>query len=434
VHRVAREHLRAAIASVLAQTWPGWELILLDDASGDPHVTETLEEAARRDPRIRTAARASNGGISVAANEVVAMARGSYVAFLDHDDVLHPRALELVARFLAWQPRTDYLFSDEDKLDQAGRHTEPCLKPGWSRQLLLATNYVSHLRVVRTDLLRTLGGYREGFEGAQDYDLALRAVAAGACFAHLPGVLYHWRAGARSMARAAAAKPAANARAATALLEHARGFLGGREPAVEELLPSASLFALSWEPLRPLTAEVVPGGLDPETFLRSLARARAPVVVVAPPDGLSVEALEALVARLDVPATAVVSARLLRHGRVRHSGWAATPDGRLLDPWRGAAASSPGYYNWMLAPGSRLAPPPWGWVGRREALIQGLAAAPDVPAAWRLWVGLARLGLDVVCAPIDLVAGSVRGDLTGSPPLQGLPWQWSPWVAGLGLG
>ncbi|MFZ5787842.1 MAG: glycosyltransferase family 2 protein, partial [Acidobacteriota bacterium] len=193
VHRVAAAHLREAIDSVRGQTHDGWELIIVADGPPDPAVERAIAAAALHEPRVRVLRRAATGGIAIASDDGIAAARGDFVAFLDHDDLLHPRALEIVARQLALTPDADWLFTDEDVIDEEGLHARPCVKPGWSRHLLLSFNYVAHLRVVRRAALEHVGRHRPGLDGAQDYDLALRVLAAGGRFVHVPGVLYHWR-------------------------------------------------------------------------------------------------------------------------------------------------------------------------------------------------------------------------------------------------
>ena len=106
----------------------------------------------------------------------------------------------------------------------------------------------------------------------------------------------------------------------------------------------------------------------------------------------------------------------------------------MIDPLRGMAARSPGYYNLALHTTPRLAPPPCGWVASREALLEAWDAVAGTPSPWRFWVGLQRLGLEVVSAPVDLPAGRV-----GAEPMPALPegatvaWSASEWVDRLGL-
>lgn len=194
--------LRECLDSVLAQSYPRWQLCIADDASSDPEVRKTLESYAQQDDRIELTFRASNGHISAASNTAFSLVRGEFVALLDHDDCLSPHALLRVAKALQEHPDAGLLYSDEDKITAEGVRYDPHFKPQWNPDLLLAQNYISHLGVYRTSLLRELGGFREGYEGAQDHDLALRVTERlqPGQIVHIPFVLYHWRASAGSTA------------------------------------------------------------------------------------------------------------------------------------------------------------------------------------------------------------------------------------------
>lgn len=187
--------LRKAIASVRAQIYPHWELCICDDASPGEAVWTVLREAAAADPRIKVVRRPVNGHISAATNSALGLAAGEFVALMDHDDLLPERALYEVAAVLDRHPDADLIYSDEDKIDADGRRFEPNLKTDWNPELLLGQNMVSHLGVYRRSLLNEVGGLREGFEGSQDYDLALRIAerTTPARIHHIPWVLYHWR-------------------------------------------------------------------------------------------------------------------------------------------------------------------------------------------------------------------------------------------------
>ena len=186
--------LREMIGSVRAQVYPHWELCVADDASTQPHVRAILREAAAADPRIRLVLRERNGNISAASNSALALATGDFAALLDHDDVLPPHALLTMAHAIRANPRADILYSDEDKLDSDGHRYDPYFKPDYSPELLAGQNFISHLGVYRLSMLRELGGLREGFEGSQDYDLALRMAArTRGPVVHVPHILYHWR-------------------------------------------------------------------------------------------------------------------------------------------------------------------------------------------------------------------------------------------------
>ncbi|MFO1322758.1 MAG: glycosyltransferase family 2 protein [Burkholderiales bacterium] len=210
VHDVPERFLAATLASVRAQGYPRWELCAVDDASTAPAVRETLAAAAAADDRIRVMRRAANGGIARATNDALAMANGEFCAFLDHDDVLAPDALLCMAEALAGHPDAAYLFSDEDKLDEHGNRTRPWFKPAWDGEWMRTTNCALHFAVVRAALLRELGGLAEGVDGAQDWDLALRAeeAAGRARIVRVPRVLYHWRELPGSTAASAFEKPA----------------------------------------------------------------------------------------------------------------------------------------------------------------------------------------------------------------------------------
>ncbi|MEO7600211.1 MAG: glycosyltransferase, partial [Opitutus sp.] len=185
-----------AIESVRAQIYPHWELCIANDASSAPHVRRILDDYARRDARIRITHRETNGHISAASNSALGLVTGEFVALLDHDDEFAPHALSEVLFALIEKPTLEYLYSDEDKIDELGRRSDPYFKPDWNPDLLLGQNYTCHLSVYRASLLRELGGFREGFEGSQDWDLALRATAKlpSDKIHHIPHVLYHWRA------------------------------------------------------------------------------------------------------------------------------------------------------------------------------------------------------------------------------------------------
>ena len=188
--------LRRCVESVLEQAYPHWELCIADDASPEPQVMRILQEYAATDSRIRIERRSSNGHISASSNTALRLATGEYVALLDHDDELHPLALYEVVRALQQNPEWQLIYTDEDKIDETGRRYDPYMKPDWNYDLLLSHNCVSHLGVYKRELLNEIGGFREGYEGSQDWDLALRCIErlSPREIGHVPRVLYHWRA------------------------------------------------------------------------------------------------------------------------------------------------------------------------------------------------------------------------------------------------
>jgi glycosyltransferase involved in cell wall biosynthesis len=208
VHDPPIEFLERAIESVRAQVCEGWELCIVDDGSTNQNVRAALERWHSADPRIRVACLEQNVNISAATNKAAALAGGEFLLFFDHDDELTPDAVGEIALFLTEQPGVDALYSDDDKIDVSGRRYAPQFKPDWSPELLLSYMYLSHVFVVRRALFESVGGMRVGFEGAQDYDLALRVAERTSAFGHIPRVLYHWRALPGSTATSGAAKPA----------------------------------------------------------------------------------------------------------------------------------------------------------------------------------------------------------------------------------
>ncbi|MGY0650767.1 glycosyltransferase family 2 protein [Luteimonas sp. A537] len=208
VYNTPEDYLRRCIESVRAQVYPHWELCLVDDASPDPRVAEVLAGYASLDPRIRVIRRERNGHISEASNTALEAARGEYVALLDHDDEITAHALYLVVKAINEQPGLKLLYSDEDKLDANGTRFDPYFKPDWNPELLRSQNYLCHLGVYDASLVRAVGGFRRGFEGSQDHDLALRCAArlSPGEIGHVPHVLYHWRAIEGSTALSGSAK------------------------------------------------------------------------------------------------------------------------------------------------------------------------------------------------------------------------------------
>lgn len=207
VYDPPEDALARCIASVTAQSYPDWELCIVDDASPSPSVRRLLE--AQRDPRIRLHFRSENGHISAASQDALEAATGAFTLLLDHDDELAPHALLHVAEALAAHPGAEVLYSDEDKIDERGERCEPHFKPAFDPDLLLGQNYFGHLLIARTERMRAVGGFRRGYEGSQDHDLALRLTEGlpPDQVVDIPHVLYHWRMSAASTAGSSVAKP-----------------------------------------------------------------------------------------------------------------------------------------------------------------------------------------------------------------------------------
>ena len=214
--------LSRAIASVQAQGYLHWELCIADDASPNPETRALLDRFAQEDNRIKLMLREQNGHISAASNSAIEIASGEWLVLLDHDDELSPDALFWIAEAINRHPDCQLIYSDEDKMDQSGVRSDPYFKPDWNPDLFLSQNMFSHLGAYRTDLVRAVGGFRVGYEGSQDYDLALRCIERikPSQIHHIPRVLYHWRMHAQSTAQSINAKPYAMLAGARALNDH----------------------------------------------------------------------------------------------------------------------------------------------------------------------------------------------------------------------
>jgi O-antigen biosynthesis protein len=193
VYETPADVLAKMLRSVRAQSFEDWELCLVDDGSQKPQVREILDRAQSRDPRIRVRYRERNGGIVDSSNDALEMARGEFVALLDHDDTLHPDALAHVSGAIDSAPDVDYVYTDEDKIDARGRHSSPFLKPDWSPERMRTQMYTCHFSVLRRSLVEEVGGFDGEFEGSQDWDLILKVTERARRVVHVPLVLYHWR-------------------------------------------------------------------------------------------------------------------------------------------------------------------------------------------------------------------------------------------------
>lgn len=221
VYRTPGRFLVEMIESVRSQTYPNWELCIADGSEGDRRVLRILKKYRRKDSRIRFQINEKNFGISGNTNEAVKMASGDFIALLDHDDVLSPDALYEVASALHKNPDADLVYSDEDKFSEDVRDRfEPAFKPDFDWEYFRANNYICHLCVIRSSFLRKVGGFRDEYNGAQDFDLFLRCAEKARAIIHIPKVLYHWRCHQGSTAANPESKPYAVAAGKNALLAH----------------------------------------------------------------------------------------------------------------------------------------------------------------------------------------------------------------------
>ena len=195
VYNVRKEYLKDCLESILNQTYQNLEICIADDHSTNRDTLDILKEYEKKDSRIRIIYRKENGNISAASNTALQLVKGEFIAMVDNDDVLDKNAFYEAVKVLNINKKIDFIYTDEDKLNLDGIRCEPHFKPDYSPDTLLSTNYLCHLTILRTSIIKKIGGWRIGYEGAQDYDLFLRFVehTTRDKIYHIPKILYHWR-------------------------------------------------------------------------------------------------------------------------------------------------------------------------------------------------------------------------------------------------
>jgi GT2 family glycosyltransferase len=389
--------LERAIQAVLEQTYPHWELCITDDASTDPQVTQLLQRYAAMDPRIKVAFRPQNGHISAASNTALELCTGEFTALYDNDDDLPPTALYFLAWEILQHPDVGIIFTDEDKIDDHGRRSDPFFKTRWNLEMMLQENSVSHFGTYRTALLRSVGGFRLGMEGSQDWDLALRVAdqLQPRQIRLIPRILYHWRILASSVSSSLTAKPYAT----RAGLQALQDFLAPKGATVT-VAPSLGRLKLVHWPLP-----------DPPPSISIIIRATA--------DDADLDGLIQVLLQLALPQDPPCQVLLLDcarpvspHPRLRQLQVPAGMNPGAAKNW--AAAQSGAHYLIFLT--DNLVPPTAGWL--RELISQ--AARPEVGAVGPRW--LAANGL-VAEAGIALgVAGLAAPLFRGAHPSARTLW------------
>lgn len=195
VYNTPEKFLQEMIDSVKSQIYTNWELCLADDASSKPDVKEVLKQLMTEESRAKVVFRENNGHIAEASNSALEICTGEYVALLDHDDMLSPDALLQVAECISKHPEVDWIYTDEDKINETGYHFDPQMKGAWSPEMAITHNFTHHLTVIRKTLIEQVGLMRKGYEGAQDIDLFLRVSEKTTSdrIKHIPHICYHWR-------------------------------------------------------------------------------------------------------------------------------------------------------------------------------------------------------------------------------------------------
>lgn len=199
------EVFRALLDSVVNQTYPNFELCL-GDFGEDKQVKEIISDYSQRDSRIKSYIFPENKGIAENSNQILSRAKGEYIALLDHDDTISSNALFENVKLIN-QDDYDFIYSDKDKIDEQGNRFDPFFKPGWSPEIMLNANYLTHLNVMKTSIVKKVGAWDASTDGAQDWDLFLKVVAESKKIGHIQKILYHWRVIATSTAMSIETKP-----------------------------------------------------------------------------------------------------------------------------------------------------------------------------------------------------------------------------------
>jgi glycosyltransferase involved in cell wall biosynthesis len=290
VHNVDACWLKRAVESVQSQIYPQWELCIAEDCATVPHIRPLLRQMAADDSRIHVRYLEKNVNISLATNAAAELASGEFLLFLDQDDELTPDCLLELAKAIVRSPGVDIVYSDYDKIDLAGRRYGPVFKPDWSPELLLSYMYFGHIFAPRRELFLAEGGFRPGFEGCQDFDLALRLTDKPRRIAHIPRVLYHWRCLPTSTASSGAAKPEAFERGRRAIQEaiDRRGIDAKVSRPEFAVRRHFGLFQLDFPDTGPRVAIVIPAGKRLKRCIESI-RAKTSyrdyeIVVIDPGD------------------------------------------------------------------------------------------------------------------------------------------------------
>jgi GT2 family glycosyltransferase len=258
-----------AVRSIFDQAYTHWELCTVVDASSASRTLTLLERYAAKDARIKVRVRDSRENIAAASNTALEMATGEFVALLDPEDVLPSHALYWVAEAINRNPLAGLLYSDEDKIDGRGRRFDPNFRPDFNYELFLSQNMICHLGVYRRELICSLGGFRSGFDGAHDYDLALRVVTAipPGQIVHIPRILYHWRANTCCDALSRSKKHACENAGRRAVTEHLQSSGGG----TVDVAPEAPAYnrIRHAQPATPPLVSIVICTRDHEALLRT---------------------------------------------------------------------------------------------------------------------------------------------------------------------
>jgi GT2 family glycosyltransferase len=392
------EWLQECIDSVRSQTYSGWELIMVDDASQNTAIRTILKTAAQNDKRIKVDYNDTRSGISTTTNRAASHAVGDYLVFLDHDDLLDTYALAAFAQTLRDEGQNgniDVLYADEDRFDETRKRMHPGFKSEYSPDRLLTTNYIHHPVTIRRDLFEQLGGLRSQFDGSQDHDLLLRAVEICNRVVHIPDVLYHMRLHSGSLAANPNSKPKAHEidREAIAETLKRRGITGEVMPApegvpgysvvrrkmpenvsismlilAENIIDATEISELSESYQCVISFD---SNLTIPERLNALARKATGDILIIASSQLHLKSgwREAIIPHLIRPEIGLVTGKLVYRSNFLHSCGLVLGVAGVTGRWHyGCNASEPGYGGWMVLD-HEVSAVPWQFMGVRRSLL-----------------------------------------------------------------
>ena len=193
-YKTPKHLLIETIESVINQTYQNWEFCIADGNSQDESVNEILDCYAKKDSRFKIKYLSDNKGIAGNTQECYYMAEGDYIGLFDHDDLLEPNALYEIVKAVNNDRSIDFIYTDEDKINEkSDLRFDPHFKQDFSIDTFRSCNYICHFSVFRKDLMKKIDGFRDGYNGSQDYDIILRATDIAENIYHIPKILYSWK-------------------------------------------------------------------------------------------------------------------------------------------------------------------------------------------------------------------------------------------------
>lgn len=193
-YKTPKHLLVETVNSVLNQSYSNWELCIADGNSQEQYLKDMLNEYSKNDKRIKVKYLDENKGIAGNTQECYHMASGDYIGLFDHDDLLEPNALYEVVKAVNEDRTIDFIYTDEDKINEKSNYRfDPHFKQDFAIDTFRSYNYICHFSVFRKDLMDKIGGFRDGFNGSQDYDIIFRATENAKNIHHIPKILYSWR-------------------------------------------------------------------------------------------------------------------------------------------------------------------------------------------------------------------------------------------------